>query len=96
MECKEVSVLEDFYEVRGELVEGRADQDRAFHGGPQGEVRARFRVREGAVADLEHVGVGVAPEVGAVQVEGVFVYDLDDAVPVGLSGGLVDGLRLVP
>jgi len=43
----------------------------------------RFREREIAVADLEHVDVIVAPEVHTVEQEGVHVQHLCDAPPVG-------------
>jgi hypothetical protein len=44
-------------------------------------VGALFGGGEAAVADFEHVGVRVPPEIDVVHGEGVSVQEIEDAVP---------------
>jgi len=53
----------------------------AFHGSPEGEVRARLCEREGPVADFEHISIGVSPKVCGLHEKGVHVEDTENGRP---------------
>lgn len=81
VEGQQVLVLEDGEAGWLDLGQVGADEEGRLHGGPEGEVGALFGGGEAAVADFEHVGVRVPPEIDVVHGEGVSVQEIEDAVP---------------
>lgn len=73
VEGDELLVLQNIEDLGPDRVQLGADDERALEGGPQGKVAAVLLDGEVAVADLHHVPVVVAPEVGRVPVEGRLV-----------------------
>lgn len=57
------------------------NNQRRLHRRPQSKMRSVLLECQIAISDLQHVWVGVAPEVGVFHVEGVFVGDFDDSGP---------------
>lgn len=66
---QQVLIFQDVDVVLRQHADVGSDEKGGFHGGPQSKVSARLRWSQVAVADLEHVGVIMAPESNRVHLE---------------------------
>lgn len=79
----EKGIYDGIKDGRKRVVEAYAgpNNQRRLHRRPQGKMRSVLLECQITISDLQHVWVGVAPEVGVFHVEGVFVGDFDNSGP---------------
>lgn len=83
VKSQQILVLQDVDVILRQQANVGSDEEGRFHGGPQSKVCARLGRSQVAVANLQHVGIIMAPESNRVELERVQVQDVSDRAPFG-------------